>query len=63
MYWKNCVMKIEFRKISSIMSKWIDTIFPIQTTLNQWIRRKVKNTKIIIFANSRHLKKMAINPV
>ena len=60
---ENCVMKIEFRKISSIMSKWIDTIFHIQTTPDQWIRRKVKDTKIIIFTNSRYLKKMALNPV
>jgi len=38
--WKNCVMKIEFRKIRSIMSVWIDEIFHIQTISNQWIRKK-----------------------
>ena len=31
--WKNGVMKIEFRKIRSIMSVGIDEIFHIQTPL------------------------------
>ncbi len=30
---------------------------------NQWFMRKVKDTKVIIFANSCNLKKVAINLV
>ncbi len=29
----------------------------------QYIRRQVKDTKLFIFANSCHLKKVAVNPV
>ena len=47
MCWKNCVVKIEFRKIRSIMSKCIHQIFHMQTIPNQWIKRKVKDTKFI----------------
>lgn len=45
MSWKNCVVKIEFSKISSIISEWIDTILHMQTIPNQWITIKAKDTK------------------
>lgn len=35
----------------------------IQMIPNQWIKRKVIDTEIINFANSRYLKKVAVNPV
>ena len=34
-----------YRIYSNTMSKWKHKIFHIQTILNQWIKRKVKDTK------------------
>ena len=48
---------------SNILSKWTVKIFHIHTILNQWMRRNGKDTKAVIFANSCHLKKVAVNPV
>ena len=52
---------------SNVLSKWMDKIFHIQTILNQWIKRKVKDTTFIphfiVGANSCNLKKVALNPV
>ncbi|RKU25044.1 hypothetical protein C6497_16860 [Candidatus Poribacteria bacterium] len=57
------VMKLKFRKIRSIMAVWIDRILHIQTIQNQWMRRKVKDTKFIILQNSYTPKKRAVSPV
>ncbi len=48
---------------SNIMSKWMVKIFRIQKNPNQWFGRKIKDTKLIIFANSCYLKKVALNPL
>ncbi len=56
-----------YRIYSNTMSKWMDKKLHIQTILNQWIKRKVKDTKFnphfIIFTNYCNLKKVALNPV
>ncbi len=52
-----------YRIFSNILSKWTVRIFHIQTIPNQWIKRKVKDTSSVIFANSCNLKKVSLNPV
>ncbi len=46
---------------SNILSKLTVKIFHIHTIPIRWIRSKEKDTKIIIFANSFNLKKVAMN--
>ncbi len=48
---------------SNIFSQWTDKIFHIQTILNQWIKSKENDTKIVTVTNSCDIKKMALNPV
>ncbi len=38
-----------YRIYSNTMSNWMDKKLHIQTILNQWIKRKVKDTKFIFF--------------
>ena len=50
-------MKMEFRRIISIIPACIEKIFHIQNKPNQWKKRKVKDTKVNIFLNSCNHKK------
>ncbi|RKU26561.1 hypothetical protein C6497_13390 [Candidatus Poribacteria bacterium] len=55
-------MRKQLMKYWFIMTAWIDTIFHTQTIQNQWIIRKLKNTKYVIFTNSYTLKKNGCKP-